>query len=201
MSRNKIEFIIDNITPFGRLPNSVSLELNAMQPFMYDKKLSHLPQFQFLPPIRGDGQELSDYTDLNDPEIQTYEDLINEIGEVPTETVETEQGKADTSLFGKLENAYVNAAKNNLPPNFGMPREVVKFLDTSTSNNMFAQCFEVNSNNNANSLEKLSVIDFGIFRDNKDVTRPEKHVFFVGKVRDGVGGLPTFINLFTLIFD
>ncbi len=201
MSRESIEFTIDNITPFERLPNDVSLELSAMQPFMHDKKLSHLPQFQYLPPVRRDGRQISEYVDLNDPEIQTFDDLIDEIGEIPTENIETEQEKNIEALFGKLEDSFVNAAKKNRPPNTGKPREVVKFLDTTLSNNMFAQCFEVNTSNNSNSLEKLSVIDFGVFRDPSDKTRPDKQIYFVGKVREGVGGLPTFINLFTLIFD
>jgi len=202
LTEENIDFVIDNITPFGNLPNKNSKEIDAMQPFLYDKRLNHLPQFQFLPPVRSsDNKLVSLYDDLNDRSIITFQDLINDIGELPLENKNTESEKDLLSQFGNLEDSFVNAAKQNTNPNIGYPRESVKFVDTTLSNNIFAQCFEIRSENNENYLEKLSVIDFGTFRDNSDKNRPDKHVFFVGKVKDGVGNMPTFINLFTLVFD
>jgi hypothetical protein len=39
------------------------------------------------------------------------------------------------------------------------------------------------------------------FNDTKDFDRVEKHVFFAGKVYVDSNGVPTFVNLFTIIMD
>ena len=48
---------------------------------------------------------------------------------------------------------------------------------------------------------KLDVIDFGEFNVPEDEARPNKHVFFVGKVFIDTYGMPTFINIFTIVMD
>ena len=200
ISRRKIEFVIDNFRPFGKNPNQKSANINNIEPFMTDKRLSHLHQFKFLPPVRDDGLLLGNYEDLNQKEILTFDELMQEIGKLPHESLDVNQMQNDLSIFGPLEDAFVNAALSD-NSDMGRPRESIKFSNTTTSNNMFAQCFEVDLDGPSRRLEKLSVIDYGTFIDNNNKHRPEKHVFFVGKVYRGIGGFPTFVNLFTLVFD
>jgi hypothetical protein len=74
--------------------------------------------------------------------------------------------------------------------------QTVEFRPTSRENNVVAQFFEAGSD----ALKKLDVIDFGSFLT-KDEDRPEKRVFFVGKVFIDGTNVPTFVNLFTLVFE
>lgn len=72
------------------------------------------------------------------------------------------------------------------------------FNDTSRENNLIAQIFEFN--NTEDSIEKLSIIDYGEFSDN-DPESPGFHVYFIGKIRKDELGCQTFINLFTVVFE
>jgi hypothetical protein len=74
---------------------------------------------------------------------------------------------------------------------------------------MIAQMFEVNRNSDTPKLQKLDIVDFGTFPVDVEnlspldpnYNRPEKHVFFAGKVFQDDFGVPTFINVFTIVFD
>jgi len=84
-----------------------------------------------------------------------------------------------------------------------LPRERVQvFFDpTSSTNNIIMQMFEVNSK--TSKLLKLDVIHYGEFSDpaGSSSLRPTKNLFFAGKILVNSIGLPTFINLFTIILD
>lgn len=202
LSTDTVSFVIDNYQPFGTLPNNTNRDIEELQPFLYDKKLSHLPNFKFLPPVNNSGQKISNYENVNDAEIQSFNDLISRIGQIPSSLSKIEIEKLDLEMFGNIDEAFVNAAKGAQDDiNFGKPRETIKFINTSLSNNIFADIHEINTNDYEQTYEKISVIDFGSFIDRNDPIRPEKRVFFAGKVKQGVGNLPVFINIFTLIFD
>ena len=70
---------------------------------------------------------------------------------------------------------------------------------TSKDNNLLIQMFEDSA---GAKLTKLDIIDAGAFYDS-DATlgRNEKRIFYVGKVFFDDYNVPTFINMFTLIFD
>ena len=59
--------------------------------------------------------------------------------------------------------------------------------------------FEVD--NEKGTLTKLDVVDFGEFFVEEDLLRARKHVYFVGKVFIDSNNIPSFINLFTIVFD
>ena len=48
---------------------------------------------------------------------------------------------------------------------------------------------------------KLDLIDYGEIIVEDDDLRPNKHVFFVGKIYLDGNNTPTFVNLFTLMLD
>jgi hypothetical protein len=55
---------------------------------------------------------------------------------------------------------------------------------------------------NKNLLQKLDIVDAGIFVDDSDPNDYfEKQVYYVGKIYLDDFNTPTFINLFTLVFD
>jgi hypothetical protein len=72
----------------------------------------------------------------------------------------------------------------------------IYFSQTSNENNIVAQMFDVRPDN----IEKLDIIDFGEIPD-EDPYSPGKKVFFIGKILEDDDEDPTYINLFTLIFD
>ena len=77
-------------------------------------------------------------------------------------------------------------------------RRSIFFSETSPQNNLVMQMFEVNGDKK--TFKKLDVIDFGEFNID-DPMRPNKHVFFIGKVYQDGYGIPTFVNLFTVVLD
>ena len=76
--------------------------------------------------------------------------------------------------------------------------KTVTFDKTSSNNNLLIQIFEKDKN----VLKKLDIIDAGTFINRDDPNRRfEKQVFYAGKIYLDDFNTPTFINLFTLIFD
>lgn len=70
----------------------------------------------------------------------------------------------------------------------------INFIEGSRENNLFGQFFE----RGFNSIKKLDVIDFGeINMENNKSNR----VFFAGKLVTDDNGMPTFFNIFTLMFE
>ena len=75
--------------------------------------------------------------------------------------------------------------------------QTVEFLNTSTENNIIAQFFEVSED----QIKKLDIIEFVFFEEEPGNEFLGKHIFFAGKVFIDDFGNPTFLHLFTLIFE
>ena len=69
-----------------------------------------------------------------------------------------------------------------------------EFKETSLANNLISQVYELNGDN----IEKLTIIDAGIFTSND---KPDIQVFYVGRMRQDDFGSYTYLNLFTLVFE
>lgn len=158
LSDNKLDFTITDNSPIG--PEQIqSISVDKVDSFFQDKRLSHIPNFKFLPPKNKEtnglgGDKMGTYQPLGQSEILTLEELLEDLE--------------------------------------GKDYQTIDFTETSRSNNLFAQFFEITTN----EIKKLDVIDFGSFpTEDGDV-----HVFFVGKVYVDSLQRSTFINLFTLVF-
>lgn len=172
LSTESIAFKYNNIFPFkGQGPET---SVDSADPVFIDKRLSHLPNFKFLPPVYRDaaGQlnDLGTYENLQVTDEYTYYDLMSE-------------------LVGSNQN---NPNKEKIE---------VYFSETSLQSNVFMQMFEGKNNTNDGfpTLRKLECIDFGEFKDENDKERPYKRVFFIGKVYLDAAQTPTYINLFTIV--
>ena len=99
-----------------------------------------------------------------------------------------------------LASSNVNASIVNISSD-ELPRERVSvfFNKTSNTNNLVMQMFELDSM--SSKLTKLDVINYGTFNDTDSPAHPKKDVFFVGKIFINSIGLPSFVNLFTIIMD
>ena len=69
----------------------------------------------------------------------------------------------------------------------------VDFAETSDSNNLIGQCFEISPG----AIKKLTIIDYGQFEENGEMLG---RVFYLGKVARDKLGTPKFLRLFTLVF-
>jgi len=157
-------------------------KINNIESLFCDKRLSHLPNFQFLPPVNkpkkgtNKTQPIGTYVRLNQPPIEKFEELENEI-----------------------ENARAN----------GFAEDIL-FTETSYQNRLFGQMFEVSSDGvrkldvidfgiftssgkELTESERIAAEEFGQLSFTK-------HVFFVGKVFEDDNRSHTFVNMFTLIF-
>lgn len=162
LSRKEVAFTATSDVPIAS--NAVqSTTLDDVESLFQDKRLSHIPNFKFLPPRNRptieepDGSLLGHFMPIGQTELLTFKEL-------------------QASLEGK-------------------PSEIIEFLNTSRTNNVMAQFFEITPN----EVKKLDVIDFGSF-PSTDPAFPDRRVFFVGKVFIDGKGSHTFVNLFTLIF-
>jgi len=72
----------------------------------------------------------------------------------------------------------------------------ITFPSTSRENNLVSQLFELSEG----KMKKLDIIDFGEFVTS-DESKPDKQVFFAGKIFIDSKGMPTFVNQFVLVFD
>jgi len=157
-------FSITETRPFSTASISTA-NLNNVEGFFQDKRLSHIPNYQFLPPVNKprlgttEAEPLGEFINLNQEPILTFEDVEREIRQFE------DMGYAQEFLF----------------------------TETSRQSNIVGQFFE----SAQNELQKLDVIDFGLFTTSEGVS---KHVFFVGKIYNDDMGVDTFVQLFTLVF-
>jgi hypothetical protein len=180
ISTGSVTFRWNNFVPFRG--NQPSAQIGSIDPFFIDRQLSHLDNFEFLPPTYiDDGQNIQNlgvYTPIKEVEPLTYEEIM--------------QGLVGQDSQVPLKEKFV-----------------VNFSKTSISSNIFMQMFEgaTTSPGSVNSLKKLDCIDFGEFKDENDKAFPFKRIFFVGKVYASEGSdyenasyqAPSFVNLFTIV--
>lgn len=161
LGNKDVKFNIAKDRPFK--PGSVSTaNINHIEGFFQDKRLSSIPNFQFLPPVNkpraGETQRrpIANYLSVNQPSIDSMDVLEKE--------------------FGQFETADI------------------LFTETSKENNLLCQLFETSQDR----MSKLDVIDFGtLIAEDGSL----KHVFFAGKVFMDDYNCPTFVNMFSLIFE
>ena len=239
LSQNNANFTILNGFPFINGPEFAVSDIDSVECLFLDKRLSHIPNFQFLPPLvvepnlyndageyRGfdieseaDRQSTSDiqvflgsYVSLNEVELLTYDELRGSLDGPGLEwdpdnftatTSVTPPWIAPGSDYQELAAISVqyNQDTDGTDGSIDLSRErkSILFNETSNQNNLVMQMFETDSE--TLKFNKLDVIDFGEFNVETDVARPNKHVFFAGKVFLNSYKIPTYVNIFTIIMD
>lgn len=172
------EFVITDKKPFGPADIKVA-KINHVESFFQDKRLSHLPNYSFLPPVNkarlGSNERtvLGEFINLNQEPLLTFDDVLTEI-----------------SGYEKLGFS-----------------ETFRFTETSRQSNLFGQIFEMAAGQLV-KLDVIDFGEF-LDESRTSINQEEllyqnsatKHVFFVGKVFMDDMGSHTFVNLFTLIFE
>ena len=75
LSTERINFAISNSVPFPLGPHSETINVNDAEPFFLDSKLTHLPNFDFLPPVNTDGSNYGQYEDIRSLKRETLNDI------------------------------------------------------------------------------------------------------------------------------
>lgn len=186
LTRDRLDFSINDFTPI-KTTDKTSAQINEIEPLFLDKRLSHSVNFAFLPPTnaplptrRSNGipvrTPLGLYADLRQFPKMSFSDLILE-------------------LQGNTTQAVGKSIKKN---GSSKPVEMLEFKKTSSENNLVIQIFE--SNGDQGTIKKLDVINFGQFR-NPAFGKSTQNVYFAGKIFLTKTGIPTFVNIFTIIID
>lgn len=119
------EFVLEgnsyrySITPTLPIPAGKMREINLdnIESLFFDKRLSHVPNFQYLPPVNkplngnNNSTPIGVYSNLNQAGIETYADIAPELDEL-------------------ARNGY---------------KRTIDFLETSEQNNLFCQFFETSN--------------------------------------------------------
>lgn len=184
LSPDNIKFVITTQNPIKEASEVHQGNLETTDGLFIDSRLSHLPNFQFLPPINkyktGDPTVnlLGNYPNLNQKPQLTFTDV---------------EQKADWAVQRGYSTSII-------------------FEETSRNNNLICQVFEIGGYEISKldvidfGLFNVSGDDITLSEKKRQGINPRntpgitKHVFFVGKVFTDSKGINKFINLFTLIF-
>lgn len=171
----QIEFVIQDDAPIKGGRRAHINNINYLDSLFQDPKLSHVKNFQFLPPI----------TKVTDKKI----DL--------TSNTQTKPFRVGEYLpFGPVDKLTFEDLKQELDSLEQTGNcKTIKFSPTSRQNNIAMQFFELRKD----EILKLDVIDFGKV-PNKE-TSSLNRVFFVGKVLLDGNDTHTFVHLFTIVLE
>ncbi len=180
LARQSIKFTITDDAPILSQENGGTQEsdVNHVESLFADKRLSHVPNFQFLPPV-------------NKPRTGTR--ITYPIGNFPR------VGQAPILSYADLQKELSVAATNGFS-------ESVKFTFTSDASRVFGQFFEV-AGAKLTKLDVIDfgLFTVGGNQTTQDEfggsVASTKHVFFVGKIYVDDNDSHTFINIFTLVFE
>jgi len=202
VDKEEISFAISNSVPFERGPKKEIINVNQADSFLFDSKLTHLDNFQYLPPVNVDGSSYGVYQDLRNMTQETWEDIREELGFKHFEEIENFKNENDNMKTDMSGDFKILNRRKLLPTDTNILKQynVINFNNTSDDNNLLMQIFE--SDANKSRLKKLDIIDAGVFYEEEDVNqRYEKQVFYAGKIYFDDYNSPTFINMFTIIMD
>lgn len=142
--------------------------INSADSLFFDRRFSNLPQFKFIPPIVSTGGNTRALGRfINLKEYNSYT-----------------YSMMKDEIFGTESKPVV-------------PRRDFYFSETSDSNDIVLQMYEINSN----GITKLDAVDYGEVSDLTDAERPMKRIIFFGKVFTDDTDSATFVNLFTMVID
>lgn len=207
LNTERINFSISNSVPFAQGPHSETINVNDAEPFFLDSKLTHLPNFDFLPPVNVDGTNYGEYEDIRSLKRETLNQIKKRLGYSGFQDYDDETGtrkRKSNSAFrtDKIGDFDVINRKSLASPKGRFADfkqyKTVYFDKTSDQNNLIMQIFEDGPDS---KLIKLDIIDAGSFEDKSSKFYPEKRIFYVGKILIDDFNTPTFINIFTIMFE
>lgn len=184
VGNNSIGFTVSDQSPIAPGEHQTA-NLEHVDGLFVDSKLSHLPNFQYLPPIN---------------KYRPGDNTVSLLGHYPNLNQQRQLSFAD------VEAGIDEATRRGFAAN-------IVFEETSKVNNLVCQMFEIGDGEIVKldvidfGLFNLSGQDVSLSerqRQEKDPRKApvlSKHVFFVGKVFTDSNNVNKFINMFTVIFE
>lgn len=205
LNTSEMTFVINNRQPFGGSPYQETINVNNAEPFFLDPKLTHLPNFKFLPPRNTDGSNYGNYTDIRSTSRETWPQIKERLGaqifdeaEIPVD----DDNDIKKNLAGRGRKKSRKLLVDGKLPVIIPPKKEskdIRFIKTSSENNLLMQIFE---DADGATMNKLDIVDAGVFTDDQDKNgRYQKRVFYVGKTFMDDFNTPTFVNIFTIVMD
>ena len=195
LNKNFINFSINESYPISETVSydPYAVDPATLSPIFLDNRFGHFPAFKFLPPrLPLSSSFMSSLPDALDS-LSSEETSESTMGE----TVATFRNlnQPEITTYNHLSTGYSSMPKINLEvlEENNMLQEIL-FEKTSLHNNVVLQLFEIQSD----QMGKLDVVDFGEFVDENGISR---HVFFAGKTVIDEIGIPSFLNIFTMVFE
>ena len=201
----KHTFVMSNSTPFPKGPLTEGIDIDNAEPLMFDDKLSHFGNFQYLTPKNKDGSNIATYEDLRGTSKKTFKDIKDglRIKNIPESFFDQNDTVTNNISINKDESLKIlnRAPLQELSTIISKEHVSINFKKSSYQNNVILQIYEKNFTKS--EILKLDIVDAGEFFDNENTSdkRPRKHVYYVGKLLKDNKDYSTFINLFTLIWD
>ena len=197
---NKNFFNMTNSSPFLLgVTNKITTTDNA-DPLLFDNKLAHFKNFQYLPPVNTDGSSYGQWQDLRSTTRTTFKDIKNSLR---IQNLGYDYLQQNDTVINEI--GYENLQALNRKPlaslgtNISKERIEAYFEKSSTLSNVITQIYEKDAT--TGKLNKLEIVDAGEFIDDEDSENKIKRVFYVGKVVRDNNGFATFLNVFTVIWD
>lgn len=177
VSNSEIHFKISEKNPI-KSTGLESANVTVMDSLFQDERMSHLPNFQYLPPINkprdSSSVDFSNKTFLDNHLLGNYPRI--------------DHGKSKSEVEFALKEKLIDLDKRGHVKS-------ISFDPSSNTNNLHCQLFEISNN----QIKKLDIIDFGNVRMKDDGSIQK--MYFAGKVFVDDYGNHTFVNLFTLYFE
>tara|TARA_R110001583_G_scaffold16272_9_gene66688 strand:- start:6380 stop:7582 length:1203 start_codon:yes stop_codon:yes gene_type:complete len=244
LNNNNLSFTMTNSYPFQNGYENNIATVDNVEALFYDHRLSHLPNFEYMPPLTVEPKEdtwfefaekfifeylstawkegvdrdialnniskgfLGAYPFFGAINQYKYEQLKDHLNGDGLGGYDPEEGNIGSAFMPPVFDKYNPDAAStdggmdelNTITSYKVNRErkQVLFSKTSLENNIVMQMFEINQDRQ--KFTKLDIIDFGEFNQ-EDTARPNKRVFFAGKIFLNSYNIPVFVNLFTIILD
>lgn len=107
LDKNLINFYISNNSP---IPKNVvkEIDIDTAEPLFFDKYVGAFDNFKFLPPVlpAGQGQtetvQVGNYTDLNQEDINTFEDIQKMLSGVQMHEIKFEKTSRDSNVVFQI---------------------------------------------------------------------------------------------------
>lgn len=81
VSRDEVNFILTDKVPLDTQKDITQASINSVESFYQDKRLSHIPNFKYLPPVnKGTENPIGSFPCQGQEEILTYDQLLSEMG-------------------------------------------------------------------------------------------------------------------------
>jgi len=181
LSPKQITYTITDERPIPST-EAKSANVDMVESLFADKRLSHIPNYQFLPPVNKPRQgttettSLGSFVQINQRPIFEFSDLTPELESLHRQGFKQDVLFTETSKTNRIVGQIFECAGSQMTK-----LDVIDFGTFSVNNNAFTE------------EDKQRAEDRGM-------TAATKHVFFVGKLFRDSNNSDTFVNLFTLVW-